>query len=76
MLRRVRFFFFLFNCFLFVAVIGGWVNTRVVIRRKKSAEDLQHVFVKPILSAQMPTKFIIEVANSKWKQIESYYQRH
>lgn len=46
-------------------VIGGWVNSRVVIRRKKSAQDLQQVFVKPILSAQMPTKFIIEVANSK-----------
>lgn len=51
--------------FIFRTVIGGWVNSRVVIRRKKSAQDLVQVFVKPILSAQTPTKFIIEVANSE-----------
>lgn len=55
--------FFLIN--LIVAVIGGWVNSRVVVRRKKSDQVLQQVFVKPILSATIPTKFIIEVANSK-----------
>lgn len=37
----------------------------VLIRRKKSDPNpLQQVFVTPILSAQTPTKFIIEVANS------------
>lgn len=42
----------------------------VLIRRKKSdTNPLSQVFVPPILSAQTPTKFIIEVANST-------YQRH
>lgn len=37
----------------------------VLIRRKKSDPNpLRQVFVPPILSAQTPTKFIIEVANS------------
>ncbi|XP_031630189.1 uncharacterized protein LOC116345171 [Contarinia nasturtii] len=46
-------------------IIGGWVNSRVLIRRKKSDPNpLQQVFVPPILSAQTPTKFIVEVANS------------
>ncbi|XP_055311129.1 uncharacterized protein LOC129573947 [Sitodiplosis mosellana] len=46
-------------------IIGGWVNSRVLIRRKKSdVNPLQQVFVPPILSAQTPVKFIIEVANS------------
>lgn len=48
-----------------IAVIGGWVNSRVLIRRKKSDPNaLQQVFVPPILTAQTPTKFILEVANS------------
>lgn len=39
----------------------------VLIRRKKSDPNpLQQVFVPPILSAQTPTKFIIEVANSMY----------
>lgn len=50
-----------------ITVIGGWVNSRVVVRRKKSDQVLQQVFVSPILSAQSPTKFIIEVANSKFE---------
>lgn len=45
---------------------------QVLIRRKKSdVNPLQQVFVPPILSAQTPTKFIIEVANSKYRH--NYY---
>lgn len=54
----VRGFFCLFVYFHFT-FIG------VLIRRKKSdVNPVQQVFVTPILSAQAPTKFIIEVANS------------
>lgn len=42
----------------------------VLIRRKKSdMNPLQQVFVPPILSAQTPTKFIIEVANSMYREM-------
>lgn len=58
MLLPIKYFWF--------TVIGGWVNSRVLIRRKKSDQVLQQVFVTPILSAQTPIKFIIEVANSKF----------
>lgn len=44
----------------------------VLIRRKKSdTNPLQQVFVPPILSAQAPTKFIIEVANSTYRTANS-----
>lgn len=41
----------------------------VLIRRKKSdTNPLAQIFVPPILSAQSPTKFIIEVANSTYQK--------
>lgn len=48
-------------------VIGGWVNSRVLIRRKKSDPNqvLQQVFVNSVLSSQTATKFVIEVTNSE-----------
>lgn len=50
------------NLIAFFALFVG-----VLIRRKKSdMNPLQQVFVPPILSAQTPTKFIIEVANSTY----------
>lgn len=49
-------------CALFPVPLVG-----VLIRRKKSDPNpLQQVFVPPILSAQTPIKFIIEVANSMY----------
>lgn len=42
------------------------MNSRVVIRRKKSDQVLTQVFINNVLSAQQPTKFVIEVANSKY----------
>lgn len=47
--------------------------TGVLIRRKKSdVNPLQQVFVPPILSAQTPVKFIIEVANSTYFSASVY----
>lgn len=50
----------------FDIVIGGWTNSRVLIRRKKSDEVLTQVFTFGQMTPNTPTKFVLEVANSKY----------
>lgn len=55
---------------LYEFVIGGWQNSRVLIRRKKSEELMTQVFVFHTMTPNTPTKFVIEVAHSKWDGIK------
>lgn len=50
---------------ILIAVIGGWGNTRILIRRKYSGEVLTETFENNIMSDKTPTKFLIEIARSE-----------
>lgn len=54
-----------------LSVIGGWVNSRVLIRRKKSDEVMSQVFVFNTMTPHTPTKFVLEVANSKYRFVSA-----
>lgn len=60
--------FILLSIFFFstFSVIGGWTNSRVLIRRKKSDEVLSQVFIFNMMTPHTPTKFVLEVSNSKY----------
>lgn len=62
--------------FLVPQVIGGWGNTRLIIRRKRGYEDLADVTIDDALAVDQPTKFVIEITTgaprgpTKWRRSE------
>lgn len=49
--------------YIFFSVIGGWANSKVLIRRKKSDNVLAEVNVNKVINEEKPTKIVIEVSN-------------
>lgn len=66
-IRKMLIDSFILFCYFFSwkLVIGGWDNTRVLLRKKKNAETLKEVFESNIVNLNRPTKVILEVANSE-----------
>lgn len=46
-------------------MIGGWGNTRILIRRKKSNDVLTEMEVVNPINNDRPTKIVIEITNSE-----------
>lgn len=55
----------LFPIFFRKLVIGGWENSRVLLRKRRSAETLVEVFESSVINLNRPTKMVLEVANSE-----------
>lgn len=47
-------------------MIGGWGNTRLIIRKKKFGNVLNEAFESNVINSVKPTKILIEIANSKY----------
>lgn len=50
---------------MFIAVIGGWGNSRVAIRKKKTNNTITELTVDDVLSPFKPVKVLVEIKNSK-----------
>lgn len=60
---RLETVLYIYNSFRLV--IGGWGNTRILIRRKYSGNVLSETFEDDMMTEDRPTKFLIEIAKSK-----------
>lgn len=55
----------LFHAFFLLVVIGGWDNSRVLIRRKKGSDVMNELHIADILSKTEPSKIVIEITERK-----------
>lgn len=49
------------------SVLGGWGNSRVLIRKRIQNYSLKDIAISPVISDLRPLKVVIEIANGKFE---------
>lgn len=47
-------------------MLGGWGNTKIIIRRKQGANVIKEVDIADVLIKDIPVTFLVEITKSKY----------